>query len=59
MANQGQKMSLDTAKSLTCCNTISIEKIEEYRCQSALASSADRADIDLMIFLDQALLDNE
>ena len=52
-------MSLDTTKFLTRRNTNLIEMIEEYRCQSTLASSADRADIDLMTFLDQAFLDNE
>jgi hypothetical protein len=37
----------------------SAELIEEYRRQSALASSADRTDIGLMSFLDQILLDTE
>jgi len=52
-------MPVNTPKPITNCAVTSVELIEEYRRQSALASSADRADIDLMDFLDQILLDTE
>jgi hypothetical protein len=53
------KMPVNTPKPITSYAVTSVELIEEYRRQSALASSADRADIDLMNFLDQILLDTE
>ena len=53
------KMPVNTPKPITSYVVTSVELIEEYRRQSALASSADRADIDLMNFLDQILLDTE
>lgn len=52
-------MLLISPKPLTNYTVTSAELIEEYRRQSALASSADRADIGLMNFLDQILLDTE
>jgi len=52
-------MPVNTPKPITSYVVTSVELIEEYRRQSALASSADRADIDLMNFLDQILLDTE
>ena len=51
-------MPLNILHSITNYKATSTE-IEEYRRQSALASSVDRADIDLMNFLDQILLDTE
>jgi len=52
-------MPVNTPKPITSYAVTSVALIEEYRRQSALASSADRADIDLMNFLDQILLDTE
>lgn len=52
-------MLLNSPNPITNYSAISVELIEESRRQSALASSADRADIDLMNFLDQILLDAE
>ena len=52
-------MPLNAPKPITNYAVTSVELIEEYRRQSALASSADRADINLMDFLDQILLDTE
>ncbi|WP_293597265.1 MULTISPECIES: antitoxin MazE-like protein [unclassified Polynucleobacter] len=52
-------MSLNSLHSITNYNATSTEMIEECRRQSALASSLDRADIDLMNFLDQILLEAE
>jgi hypothetical protein len=50
-------MLSNSPKTINNDTATSVELIEEYRRQSALASSADRADIDLMDFLDQILLD--
>ena len=50
-------MTSNTPNSIPNNGTPSTELIEEYRRQSALVSLADRTDINLMDFLDQALLD--
>lgn len=52
-------MPFNNLHSITNYKATSTEMIEEHRRQSALASSVDRADIDLMNFLDQILLDAE
>ena len=52
-------MLSNSPKTINNDTATSVELIEEYRRQSALASSADRADINLMDFLDQILLDTE
>ena len=52
-------MPLYSLHSITNYNATSTKMIEKYRRQSALASSVDRADIDLMNFLGQILLDAE
>jgi len=52
-------MPLISPKPLTNYTAILLESLEECRRQSALASSADRADMDLMNFLDQILIDTE
>jgi hypothetical protein len=52
-------MSSNTPNPIINCNTAPKELFEEYQRQSALASSADRTDIDLIDFLDQALMDAE
>lgn len=52
-------MPLNNLHSITDYKATSTEMIEEYRRQSVLASSVDQADIDLMNFLDQIVLDTE
>lgn len=52
-------MSLNIPNSITNYNASSTGMIEECRRQSALASYADREDINLMNLLDQILLDAE
>ena len=59
MTKYGQKCYQTAQKTINNDTATSVELIEEYRRQSALASSADRANIDLMDFLDQILLDTE
>jgi len=51
------KMKVVIAKTSLSHSAASIELMEECRHQSELASLADRADVDLMTFLDQTLLD--
>jgi hypothetical protein len=53
------KMKVDIAKTSLSHSAASLEFTEECRHQSKLASLADRADVDLMTFLDQVLLDND
>jgi hypothetical protein len=53
------KMKAAIAKTSLNYPAAALELTEECRRQSELASLADRADVDLMTFLDQALLDHD
>jgi hypothetical protein len=53
------KMKAAIAKTSLNYPAAALELTEEFRRQSELASLADRADVDLMTFLDQALLDHD